>query len=292
MNAERDGLARSVQVRLARHARAIGVDPKLVLTRDATERFLCRLSRSPHADRFVLNGALLLLAWLGETLRPTRDSDLLRFGNLDDAVLLAIFREVCGIEVEPDALTFEVGSVAIAAIRDGDASGGKRIGLRGRIGVARVSVQVDVGIGDAITPASVWLEYPSLLEFPNPRLRAYTRETVVAEKLHAIVLLGLRNSRMKDYFDVRALLREGNMNATTLAQAIAATFERRRTPLPEAVPSGLSDAFSDDETHQAQWAAFLTRNRLTAPTLKVVVQDLRERLIPSIAQARTETRGE
>jgi hypothetical protein len=285
---EHEGLARSVQVRLARHAKGIGVDPNLVLTRYGVERFLYRLSRSPHAERFVLKGALLLLAWLGETLRPTRDADLLGSGDLADDELLSIFREVCGVAVDPDAATFDAGSVKVAPIREGDAYGGRRVALRGEIGTARVSVQVDIGIGDAVTPNPKWLDYPSLLGFPSPRLHAYPRETVLAEKLHAIVLLGLRNSRMKDYFDMHALLREGRQDDALLARAIVATFERRRTALPGGVPVGLSDEFSGDAERQAQWRAFLAKNRLDAPALAEVVDELRERLATALENARAE----
>jgi predicted nucleotidyltransferase component of viral defense system len=284
---DREGIARSVQVRLARHAKTIGVDPNLVLTRYAVERYLYRLSRSAHAERFVLKGALLLLVWLGETLRPTRDADLLGFGELSDDALNGIFREVCAVEVEPDAATFLPDSVRVAPIREEDAYGGQRVTLQARVGAARLTVQVDVGIGDAVTPAPQWLKYPSLLEeFPRPRLRAYPRETVVAEELHAMVLLGTRNSRMKDYFDVRALLREGQMDAEQLASAIAATFARRRTALPEQVPAALSDEFAADETKRAQWRAFLGRNRIEGPELPEVVDEIRMRLAEPIARAR------
>ena len=288
MSVERGGLARSVQVRLARHAKAIGVDPNLVLTRYGVERFLYRLSRSQHAERFVLKGALLLLAWLGETLRPTRDVDLLGFGELTDGELLAIFREVCGVVVEPDATIFDAASVKVAPIREDDAYGGQRVTVRGRIGTARVGVQVDIGIGDAVTPAPEWIEYPSLLDFPSPRLRAYPRETVLAEKLHAMVLLGTRNSRMKDYYDVFALLRDGGHDEALLTRAIAATFVRRRTALPEGVPVGLSDVFSGDPERQAQWRAFLAKNRLEGPALVEVVEELRERLASAFDDARRE----
>jgi hypothetical protein len=240
----REGLAKSVQVRLVRHAKEAGLDPNLVLTRYGIERFLYRLSRSRHAEQFVLKGALLLLVWLGETLRPTRDADLLGFGDLSDDALMKIFRDVCGVEVEPDAVMFDADSVAIEPIRDEDAYGGRRVTLRGQLGAARLTIQVDIGIGDAVTPVPQLMDYPSLLDLPQPRLRAYPRETVVAEKLHAMVLLGLRNSRMKDYFDVRALLREGAMDERSLGRAIAATFERRRTALPGGVPTGLTPAFS------------------------------------------------
>lgn len=286
MNAARSGLAHSVQVRLAQHAKTIGVDPNLVLTRYAVERFLYRLSRSPHAERFVLKGALLLLVWLGETLRPTRDADLLGFGELSDDALRQIVCDICSIPVEPDAVTFLADAVDVQAIREEDAYGGRRVVLEAHLGPARLRIQVDVGIGDAVTPGPQWLEYPSLLDLPRPRLRAYPRETVVAEKVHAMVLLGLRNSRMKDYFDVHALLREEAMDASHLVQAIASTFERRRTEIPAGVPTGLSDTFSADAGRQAQWRAFLTKNRLQGPGLAELVAAIRERLVPALEQAR------
>lgn len=192
------GLAQSVNVRLARHAKALGADPNLVLTRYALERFLYRLSRSPHADRFVLKGAVLLLAWFGETFRPTRDVDMLGYGDLSDEALAATFREVCGVEVEPDGMIYLPGTLQTQTIRPEDEYGGRRVTIDARCGSARARVQIDVGIGDAVTPAPERLEYPTLLDFPPPVLLSYTRETVIAEKVHALVLLGVRNSRMKD----------------------------------------------------------------------------------------------
>jgi predicted nucleotidyltransferase component of viral defense system len=286
VNGKHGGLAQSVQVRLVQHAKEIGADPNLVLARYGIERFLYRLSRSRHAEQFVLKGALLLLVWLGETLRPTRDADLLGFGEPSDEALAGIFREVCGVEVEPDGVTFEAGSVTVAAIREEDAYGGRRVMLQGRLGAARLTVQVDIGIGDAVTPAPQWLEYPSLLDLPPPRLRAYPRETVVAEKVHAMVLFGTRNSRMKDYFDVHALLREEKLDANELVRALSATFERRRTALPEGPPAGLSDAFTDDAAKQSQWRAFLNKNRLKGPELDAVVAEIREALTEPLARAR------
>jgi len=286
MTGAREGLARSVQVRLARHAKEIGVDPNLILVRYGVERYLYRLSRSRHAEQFVLKGALLMLVWLGETLRPTRDADLLGFGELSDDTLLTIFRDVCGVEVEPDAVAFNADSVTVEPIREEDAYGGRRVTVRGHLGAARLTVQVDIGMGDAVTPEPQWLEYPSLLDLPRPRLRAYPRESVLAEKLHAMVLFGMRNSRMKDYFDVRALLRDEEANAEQLAQAIAATFARRRTAVPDDIPTGLSDGFAADAAKQAQWRAFLRKNRIDAPALEEVVADIRARLAAPLARAR------
>ena len=287
MNSQRDGFARSVQVKLARYANAIGADPNLVLMRFAVERFLYRLSRTAHADRFVLKGALLILAWLGDTFRPTRDADLLGYGDLSDSELMRIIIEVCQIEVEQDALVFLTETVKVEPIRAEDAYGGRRVTLVAMLGAARLRVQVDVGIGDAVIPAPTWLDYPGLLsDLPRPRLRAYAPETVIAEKFHAIVLLGLRNSRLKDYFDLYALARAGGTSPELAADAIAATFERRQTTVPSQVPAGLSDAFAQDPDKLAQWSAFLGKNRLSAPPLEKVVTELRQFLEGPMVRAR------
>ena len=286
MSGARDGLARSVQVRLTRHAQAIGVDPNLVLTRYAVERFLYRLSRSPHADRFVLKGALVLLAWLGETLRPTRDADLLGSGDLSEAALARIFDEVCEMEVEPDAMTFLADTVNVAPIRVESDYGGYRVTVQSRLGAARLRVQVDVGIGDIVVPEPAWLDYPGLLDLPRPRLRAYSRASVMAEKLHAMVVLGSANSRVKDYFDLHALLLENAVTAGELERALSATFERRGTALPDGVPFGLTDEFARDASKQTQWQAFLDKNRLEAPRLEQVVADIRGRIAGALRAAR------
>jgi predicted nucleotidyltransferase component of viral defense system len=285
MTDPREGLARSVQVRLARHAREIGVDPNLVLTRYVVERFLYRLSRSPHAERFVLKGALLMLVWLGERLRPTSDADLLGFGELSEESLTRLLREVVDQEVEPDAVRFVPDSVRVEPIRAEDDYGGWRATLQARVGAARLTVQVDVGSGDAVTPAPEWLDYPGLLDLQRPRLRAYPRESVIAEKLHAIVLFGTRNSRMKDYFDLHALAREGKVDPAILADAIAATFERRATEVPAEVPVGLADSFANEPATQAQWKAFVARNRLKAPSLAEVVAEIRDLVSDPLGRA-------
>jgi hypothetical protein len=271
-----------------RHARALGFDPNLVLARFAVERFLYRLSRSRHADRFVLKGALLLLAWLGETIRPTRDADLLGLGDLSGEALATAFAEICALEVEPDGMTFDASSIRIAAIRPEDAYGGQRVTLRAHLGAARLRVQVDVGIGDAVTPGPVWLEYPSLLGFPRPRLRAYQREPVIAEKFHAMVTLGSKNSRMRDFFDVHALAIRETFDGGRLTQALRATFDRRRTPMPPGLPIALTPAFAASEGKQAQWRGFLRKNGLAAPPedLDEVVADLARFLGPVIEAAR------
>jgi predicted nucleotidyltransferase component of viral defense system len=279
----------SVQVRLARHAKAIGMDPNLVLARFAVERFLYRLSRSRHADRFVLKGALLMLVWLGETIRPTRDADLLGLGDMSEQSLAQIVTDVCNTEVEPDGLQYLLSSIRVTPIRPEDAYGGMRATLQARLGKARLRVQVDVGIGDAVTPEPEWLEYPGLLNFPQPRLRAYRPETAIAEKLHAMVVLGEANSRMRDFFDVHALSGHDRFDGELLARAVRATFERRRTPIPVSLPLALTPEFAAMREKQVMWQGFLRKNGLkSAPAeLGDVVARIAPFLEPVITAARS-----
>lgn len=288
MSAARGGLAQSVQTRLLGHARTIGADPNAVLARYGLERFLYRLGRSPHVDRFVLKGGMLLRVWLGETSRPTRDADLLGYGSLSVTDLEQVFREVCVVEVEPDGVAYAPASVKVSPIRVEDAYGGQRITLTGALGKARLSVQVDVGIGDAVTPAAEWIDYPSLLDLPRPRLRAYRPETAIAEKVHAMTTLGMANTRMRDFFDVYELARQHEFDGAALASALRDTFARRRTPISAELPLALTAAFGADAEKQVQWRAFLRKGRFNdAPEeLSAVVEAISAFVGPALMAAR------
>lgn len=287
MKATTTGLAQSVQTRLVRHAREIGMDANRVLVRYAVERFLYRLSRSRHADRFVLKGALLMLVWLGETVRPTRDADLLGFGDLSSQALDDAFREVLSIDVEADGLSFALSSLRVEAIRAEDAYGGQRATFLALLGATRLKVQVDVGVGDAVEPEPVVLDYPSLLDLPRPRLRAYRPETAIAEKLHAMVSLGATNSRMRDFFDINALAVRRPFDGAVLVRAVRATFDRRGTPIPVEAPLALTQAFAEIEGKEAQWTAYIRKNAIrSAPSLRQVISKIREFLEPVIAAVR------
>jgi predicted nucleotidyltransferase component of viral defense system len=281
------GLSHSVQVRLVRHAKVLGVDAQLILTRYATERLLYRLSCSPYAGRFVLKGALLLIVWLGEAIRPTRDADLLGVGDLAGEALADVFREICEAEVPPDGLVFDGESIRVAPIRREDAYGGYRVTLRTTLGLARLRVQVDVGFGDAVTPEPEWLEYPTLLDMPRPRLQAYPVEAVVAEKVHAMILLGSKNSRMRDFFDIHALAQKCPFDGSRLSHALRATFTRRRTVIPVDAPIAITPAFAQVEGKRAQWDGFVRRNRLqeVSPGLEIVIKELAAFIGPVLSNA-------
>lgn len=268
-------VAASVRARLLNVARAQGADFNQVLVRFALERILYRLTQSRHADRFLLKGALLFTLWYEMPHRSTRDADLLGYGANDLDDVAATFREIAAITVD-DGILFHPVSVNVEAIRKDAGYGGVRVVIAGELANARVKTQVDVGFGDVVTPAPVDALYPVLLDdLPAPRLRTYPIYTVVAEKLHAIVLLGMTNSRMKDYFDLSVLVQREAMDPVVLSQAIAATFERRRTRIPESLPLGLSDEFAHDPSRQALWQAFQKKNELTPEPFLALINRIR-----------------
>jgi len=249
-------LSASILARLLTLAKQRGDDYSLLLNRFAMERLLARISTSPHADRFLLKGALLFTLWYDTPHRPTRDADLLGFGADDEANLIATFRDVTAIDLS-DGITFDPDSVRATAIREDNTYGGTRITLLARIGSARCSLQIDVGFGDAVTPGPQTAAYPTMLnDFPAPTLRVYPVYTVIAEKYQAMVMLGQANSRMKDFFDLAVIAQRTELEGATLAAAIAATFARRQSDLPTDPPLALTRAFSQDRSKLRQWQAF------------------------------------
>ena len=260
-------LAASVRARLLNIAKAEQTDFNAVLVRYALERFLYRLSQSAHADHFVLKGAMLFNLWYAMPHRPTRDVDLLGFGASDLGAIAQAFREIVSVAAA-DGMVFDAASVSVEEIRKSAGYAGARVLVSAELARARCKTQIDIGFGDAITPGPVVATYPVLIaDFPAPQLRTYPVYTVVAEKLHAMVLLGMTNSRLKDYLDLWILLDREALDPGILASAIAATFNRRRTMLPTELPIGLSDEFAGDASRQALWAALLRKNGLRVASL-------------------------
>lgn len=254
----------SVRDRLKQRALSRGDDFQLVLTRYVNERLLYRLSTSRHADLFVLKGAALFTLWAGQPHRATRDIDLLGFGDSSEEHIREVFIEVLRDASADDGVTFDADGLAVGPIREDQEYGGVRVTTLAKIAGAQVRVQIDIGFGDAITPGAESHDFPTLLDdFPAPRLRAYPRETVIAEKLEAMVQLDLANSRMKDFFDIIVLSQQFTFDGALLARAIRATFDRRRTSLPLGLPVALTPAFANDTAKRTQWNAFLRKSGVT-----------------------------
>jgi predicted nucleotidyltransferase component of viral defense system len=284
--------AASARDRLLALAREQGEDFQLVLTRYGLERLLYRLSHSPHHDRFVLKGAMLFVLWSHNPHRPTRDVDFLGFGDSSETGLLAVFRDLCAMPDQGDGVTFDPESIRVEPIRDDTEYGGMRVTLKGQLAGARIPIQADIGFGDAVTPETVLMEYPTILDDPAPSLRAYPRETVIAEKYQALVSLGMANSRMKDFYDLWVMARDFEYQGDILAQAIGNTFARRRTELPEDIPSGLGPEFAGDRAKNTQWKAYLSRlsTGSDGPILTEVCEQLAEFLRPPTEAARRRVR--
>ena len=268
----------SVRQRLLNLAHARGQPMELLLTRYALERLLHRLSLSPHRERFVLKGAMLLATWFDEPHRATRDVDLLGFGDAAEDALLATFRKIMAIEVD-DGMRFDLKGLKVEAIRKEVEYGGSRLRTTAALAGAHIPITVDIGFGDAVEPGVEDIDLPVLLDMPSPHLRAYPPETVIAEKFHAMVVLGRANSRMKDYYDVWMLIDSLELEPQRMRRAIEATFARRNTEIPVTVPDGLNDEFSADAGKQRQWDAFVRNLSSQAPEFDRVVRELRDRLM-------------
>ena len=224
------------------------------------ERFLYRLSQSPYQSQFILKGALVFVAWGVASSRPTKDVELLGYGQNKVETIEGMMQVICSQPVVDDGLIFQANSVRGERIKEGADYEGVRIKLLAKLGKARIVMQIDIGFGDVLTPPPQRMDYPTLLDLPLPQLRGYSRETVIAEKYHAVVVLGQINSRMKDFYDLWILATLFEFEGTLLQTAIMETFSRRETAIPTTLPIGLTDTFAEEK--KQQWHAFLKRTRL------------------------------
>ncbi len=278
-------LAASVHARLLNHARRAQRPFQELLQYYAMERFLYRLSTTPHRARFVLKGALMLYVWDAPLARATKDLDFLgRTGNSLEN-LERVVREVCTSDVEPDGMVFDPATVTTERIKEDADYEGVRIRFVGLLGKARVAMQIDVGFGDVVTPSAQDITFPTLLDFPAPALSGYPRETVVAEKFQAMVYLRTVNSRMKDFYDVWLLASQFPFDGVVLGKAIAVTFQNRDTAI-DVAPIAFTPDFTEQASTLAQWTAFRRKlpNAQCPSLLTEVVPLLSEFLLP-IARA-------
>lgn len=281
----------AVKHRLLKIAKSRDEEFEQVLVRYVAERFLYRLSQSRYAGAFLLKGAMLLIAWQGLPHRVTRDVDLLGLERWSSTEVSKMLSEVASATPYDDGVSFDVEGLTAQGIRALAGDGGARVTLWANVGTARVKLQVDVGFGDAVHPSPDRIEFPSLLGQPPALLKAYPMPTFIAEKSIAIVERGLRNTRLKDYFDLRYLSLRWQFEADTLARAMRATSVRRGLPIGTCELPGLSFEFASDPMKQAQWNAFCTRMamRSTVEPLPVVVDHVSQFLRPILIAVATGT---
>lgn len=272
-----EGRIESIRQSLLNRSKERGVTFDYILIRYGIERLLYRLAASDASERFVLKGASLFHVWNEQLNRPTRDLDLLGYGSDDLQSLREVMLDVLSIQCPEDGLSFDEDSLKLEEIREAASYGGVRIKLRAMLGSVRIPIQVDVGFGDAITPAPETHDYPAMLpDMPTVRINTYPIATVIAEKFEALVRLDALNTRMKDYFDLDYLLTEGGCDQDTLKAAIEATFLRRSNTLPSEVPTGLTESFATNRS--AMWRAYLAKNGLKEVPFGEVVSNIRGRL--------------
>lgn len=249
----------------------------------AMDRFLYRWGLSPHAEVFVLKGALMLKVWKASEIRPTMDIDMLGKMKNDEESIVAVIKDVISLKVDPDGLVFHPDSVKPERITEDADYEGIRVNFLGTLGNAQINMQVDIGFGDVIYPDPVKTILPPMLNFPSAELLCYSRESSIAEKFEAAVSLGDVNSRMKDFFDIRTLSRQFDFDGMPLAEAISRTFKRRGTQLPD---EGTSFTQTFVESKQIQWNAFrkkLDQEHIPASFAEVIVDV--ERFLQPIAKA-------
>ena len=279
-------IAASVRQKLLNLSHKQGEPFEQVAISYALERMLYRLSLSSRADRFILKGAILFRYWLPELRRPTLDMDLLGLGFHDVEEVLSVFKEALSLPVPDDGLIFDGDTLQGSFIREGNQYHGVRVQLQSWLTTAKLSLQFDIGFGDAVLPKPIMMDLPPLLSFPSARIAAYSRYSTVTEKFQAMTTLALRNSRMKDYFDIWILSQHFSFDGGTLREALEATFSRRNTPMPSEMPVGLSAEFGEATDKQAQWRGFLRRigSKEDAP-FPVIVKEIAAFLGPILFPA-------
>lgn len=280
-------IAASHRAKLLALSQRRGDDFQFLLGRWIIERFLYRLSRSTHKKDFVLKGAMLFLAWDGRLYRPTRDLDLLGFGSAEINIVIGRLREICTMPAD-DGIVFDLPGIEAEPIKEDAEYEGVRVRVPASLDGARVTMQIDIGFGDKVDPAPTELPFPVLLPLDAPVVRAYPPEAVIAEKFQAMVVLGIANSRMKDFFDIWTLASTQRFDISRIANSLRSTFEQRRTPLPDIPPLALTGEFIMDRSKQTQWNAFCRRLGLRdTPSLDVTGTLLVSFLMPAVEQARS-----
>ena len=243
----------SVHARL-RQLRPPGEDLNRILQRYAAERFLFRLGASPVADHFILKGASLFLVWNGDVYRGTRDIDLLAEGTITKDAIRRALDTVCASPCPEDGVVFDP---AFTRVRRLPVDGGRatRFHVVGMLGNIRLPLQVDIGVGDTINPPPTRSAYPTLLGHPQPVLWVYPRETLIAEKFAAMVVLGRRNSRIKDVWDIAALATNFGFDGPGLQRSVRATLLLREA-LRGTEVAALGLAYYEEPDRKAMWSGF------------------------------------
>ncbi len=271
----------SVRARLQNKAKETNRPFSEILQYYGMERFLYRFSRSKYANTFILKGALMFTVWQIPERRTTLDIDFLARYDNQTATIEKVIKDVCNVPVTPDGLVFDSETVKGKKIKEDADYEGVRVKFSGFLERSRIPMQIDVGFGDVIYPKAKRIDYPVILDFPEPHLKGYTIESVVSEKFEAMVKLGLLNSRMKDFYDIWLMMRQFNFKGLTLAEALKKTFKHRKTSLPQGKPLFAEELYDEKSDRQTLWKAFLKKGDIknTPEKLSAIARGIEEFLV-------------
>lgn len=228
----------------------------------AIERFLYRLGCSEYADKFILKGALMFTVWQVPERRTTLDIDFATHFDNKIASIERVIKNVCKLPVVPDGLIYDVETIKGYKIKEDAQYEGVRIKFRAFLERTRITMQIDVGFGDIIYPKAKLINYPVILNFPEPHLKVYSAESVISEKFEAMVKFSLLNSRMKDYYDIWLMMRKFDFKGSKLVEALKRTFQHRKTSLPQGKPLFAEEIYDDRSDRQTLWKAFLRKGEI------------------------------
>lgn len=281
MNEKTKNYGKSIRSKLLNVSKQEGIFYQTILTRYFQERILYRLSQTRYRNHFFLKGGALMYAHERFAARPTLDIDFLGAGISNDGVhIVSAFREICSVDCSEDGVAFDVEHITSENITEQKDYHGIRLHIPVAMDTISQVLSMDIGFGDIITPSPVQLEYPLLIgTLPQASIMAYSVETVIAEKMHAVIDLGNQSSRMKDYYDLFHLLHEGKYNPETLAEAVVNTFRKRHTGYTEDSAFFLP-SFKNNLMLTTRWKAFMRRiksdSSLTFSEVVVYLQDALE----------------
>ena len=278
----KEGSAKSIRTALKNIADIENIDFQVIITRYFHERLLSRVANSEYADKFFLKGGALLYAIEGLHIRPTLDIDMLakRVSN-DKEQLKQIFRTICSYKYDADCVVFDIDKMETENIIEDDKYNGIRVLVDVMLDTIKQRLQIDIGFSDVITPAPINLIYPVLLdELTKPEIQAYSIETIIAEKFHAMITLGTFNSRMKDFYDVYILLKNNDVRDVYLKEAILQTFKNRETDFVKEHEL-FAENFHLNQNRQTMWTAFLRKMKITEDlSFSFVIKNILQRLYP------------
>lgn len=273
---------KSVRDRLLNVSKNSYIPYQTLLTRYFQERLLYRISQTQYKEHLLLKGGALLFAYEKFAARPTLDIDFLGENISNDGENIRhVFQEICSVNYPEDGVRFGADQIIYKNITEFKEYHGIRLTIPVFMDTIAQILSMDIGFGDVVTPSPVDLEYPCILDsLPAPRIRAYSMETVIAEKMQAVIDLGYENSRMKDFYDLYNLMNEKRYDTTVLQEAITNTFNHRETEYKDNTDF-FDEAFSKDNRLQARWKAFLKRIRVDdSLTFEAVVGSIQKELKP------------